>query len=269
MKKAGIILACTVGTYFWGPGNALAWSNPFNPNPTQEDATIVRTSTTACPSDPNAEPADYTVWVYEHAPYFGRCKVLLPGFYPGSANFGIPNDSMSSIKIGAGVRVRLFEHSVYGGAYTVVTSDESYLGNIISWNDVVSSMRVELADRSRYCSDVREGEMALFVDANYNPLNDCVVLPVKTWNGLPRTYSNPAAMGIRNDSISSIKYRSDFNRTGFFWDVNLNNNSAACYTAYPHQDIPSLPSRYGIIIGPNDQISSIGPVANQYVCGRF
>jgi hypothetical protein len=269
MRRVFVALVCSVGTYCCGMGNAFAWANPFNPNPTQEDATIVRTSTTDCPSDPNARPADYTVWVYEHAPYFGRCKVLLPGFYPHSTNFGIPNDSMSSIKIGAGVRARLFEHAEYGGAFMPITSDVSYLGNIFSWNDVVSSMRVELADRSQYCTDVKEGEMALFVDANYSSWNDCVVLPLKTWSGSGRTYNNPAEMGIRNDSISSVMYRSDFNRTGFFWDVNLNHNNAACYTPYPYQYIPSLPSRYGQIIGPNDQISSIGPVANQYVCGRF
>jgi len=267
MKKTLVVMTCLVGTLGWGLGDARAWSPPTSPVPTQEDATIVRTATADCSTDPDGKPDPYTVWVYKDAPFGGQCKILLPGFYPGSANFGIGNDSMSAIKIGAGVRARLFEHSGYRGASIAVTSDVSYLGNIPTWNDVVSSLRVELADRKQNCSDVRSGEMALFVHASYQ--GDCVVLPVKTWTGLPRTYANSDAMGIANDSISSIMYRSDFNRMAFFWDANLDPNHAACYTAYPNQYISALPSSYGQIIGPNDQISSIGPVANQYDCGRF
>lgn len=266
MKKTLVLMTSLVGVLGWGLGDARAWSPPTSPVPTQEDATIVRTAAADCSSDPDGKPDAYTVWVYKDAPFKGQCKILLPGFYPHPNNLGIGNDSMSAIKLGAGVRARLFEHAGYRGASIPVTTEVSYLGNI-GWNDAVSSLRVELSNRSQTCSDVKSGEMALFVDAYYR--GDCVVLPVKIWSGLPRTYANPEAMGIANDSISSIKYRSDFNRTAFFWDANLDPNNAACYTAYPNQDVAVLPSRYGQIIGPNDQISSIGPVANQYVCGRF
>jgi hypothetical protein len=266
MKKTLVVLVCAVGAYCCGIGNALAWSNPLDPNaPTQEDATIVRTPTADCPTGETSQPADYEVWVYEHADFQGRCKKLLLGFYPSKDNFGLDNDSMSSIKVGAKVRARLFEHVEYGGIYMEAPTSKNLGG--YGWNDFASSLRVEFKNRNFNCSDVKDGEMALFVDANY--LGDCVVLPVKSWTGLARTYKNPAAMGIRNDGISSLIYRSNFNRTGFFWDVNLNSNSSACYTPYTYQYLPSLPSSYGIIVGPNDQISSIGPTANQYVCGRF
>ncbi|GEM_PF-2662998 len=267
MKKTLVVMTCLMGSLGWGLGDARAWSPPTSPVPTQEDATLVRNALADCSTDADGKPDAYTVWVYRDAPFQGTCKILLPGFYPSSSHFGIGNDAMSSIRIGAGVRARLFEHGGYGGASITVTSDTAYLGNFPSWNDVVSSMRVELANRSQSCSDVRSGEMALFQHAYYQ--GDCVVLPVKTWSGLPRTYADPGAMGIANDSISSLKYRSDFNRTAFFWDANLDPNHAACYTAYPNTDVAALPARYGQIIGPNDQISSVGPVADPYVCGRF
>jgi hypothetical protein len=236
--------------------------------PTQEDATTVRTATTSCYNDPDGIPDDYTVWVYEHDSYRGTCRILLPGFYPSSSNIGIPNDSMSSIRIGAGVRARLFEHTGYKGAYWVITGHVSYLGSIFLWNDLASSMRVELADRAQNCRDVRDGEMALFVDSWY--MGDCVVLPVQTWFGYAITYPNASAMGIGNDSISSLMYRSQFSAEGFFWHVNRDYVNGACYKALPNQDIGDLPRNYGAIIGPHDQISSIGPIDSPWwACALF
>jgi hypothetical protein len=268
MKRTFVLSACALSAYCWGLGDAIAWINPYSSVPSQEDATVVRSSPPDCSTDPDGIPDPYTVWVYADAPFRGRCKILLPGLYPSAGYFWLGNDTMSAIKIGAGARARLFEHDGYGGAWVTITSDQSSLANVSNgWNDVVSSMRVELANRKANCSDVGSREMALFRDANYQ--NDCVVLPVMTWTGYPITYSTPEKMGIANDSISSIKYRST-NITGFYFDANLSTTHGAFYCAYPPtQDIPVLAAKYGVIIGPNDQFSSIGPVANRYQCGQF
>jgi hypothetical protein len=66
----------------------------------------------------------------------------------------------------------------------------------------------------------------VFRDANYQ--NDCMVLPAMDYLRNPKTYNNPAQMGIPNDSISSIKYRGSYPAmTRFYWDVNLGNGSSS------------------------------------------
>jgi len=265
MKRTIVFFACALGAYCLELGDTFAWSNPFLSVPTQDDVAIVRTPAGDCSANPNGTPDPYTVWVYQDAPYSGACKILLPGLYPTAGNFGLGNDSMSAIKIGSGVRARIFEDVEYKAAWVTVTSSTSYLGDVCcGWNDTVSSMRVELSNRASNCADVGDREMAVFRDANYQ--NDCMVLPVMDYLRNPKTYNNPAQMGIPNDSISSIKYRGSYPAmTRFYWDVNLGNGSSS-FCLGSAQDIPSLPSRYGIIIGPNDQISSIGPYYDRNTC---
>lgn len=79
-----------------------------------------------------------TVKVSFYVDGFGSQGVDLgPGKYD-TAQLGIPNDSLSSIRIPAGRTVQIFEDSGFSGKSQTYTSDVASLGGTV-WNDVASS----------------------------------------------------------------------------------------------------------------------------------
>lgn len=146
-------------------------------------------------------PSDSEVYIYTEPNFGGTCAALYQGFYPNPANltggFGLPNDSISSIKMGFGLRVRLFEHVVYGGFYQMYSVAQVASLASFGFDNRTTSIRVENNNRSWNCDDLRPGEFALFRDANF--VNDCVVL----YYG--HNYPQPINMGIANDSVSSVR----------------------------------------------------------------
>jgi hypothetical protein len=146
------------------------------------------------------EPAANEVYVYTNGNFGGTCAALYGGFYPnsgtGTGGFGLPNDSISSLKVGSSVRARLFADGIYGGSWFWFGGFGDYAVMPSGWNDVTSSIRVESNDRSTTCNDLQPGEFALFRDANFG--SDCVVLHYS------RYYVTPSDMGIANDSVSSV-----------------------------------------------------------------
>lgn len=145
-----------------------------------------------------SNPSNYEVYIYVDGNFGGACAALNVGFYPNSGTgyggFGLPNDSISSFKVGANVYLRVFSDGGYGGDWGGWPSGN--WGVITAFNDEVSSIRVQDNSRSETCDDLRPEEFALFRDANY--ANDCVVLQYFT------NYPTPATMGIANDSISAV-----------------------------------------------------------------
>jgi hypothetical protein len=157
---------------------------------------IVSGSAAGCARDPLPDE----VIVFRDSAFTGACAILHEGFYPQADNFLIGNDAMTSLKVGSAVRARLFRDAVYAGGWTVYPGG-SVVPGLATWNDVVSSIRVEPARRSQICDDVQQGEIALYSGLNYT--GDCVVLPGDT------SYADSEVMGIANDSIESTKNRSE------------------------------------------------------------
>lgn len=81
--------------------------------------------------------------VYIDANYKGAAVGLDVGSYSVSdlVAKGIPNDSISSLKVPSGYKVTLYEHGDFRGATKVLLGDTSYLGN--DFNDKTSSIKVE------------------------------------------------------------------------------------------------------------------------------
>lgn len=88
-------------------------------------------------------PNSNQVAVYVDANYSGQCVVRDIGVYPNPGAIGLPNDSISSVKVGGNVRLRLYEHDNYQGRTSSLTSNDPNLGDNTIGNDSVSSMRVE------------------------------------------------------------------------------------------------------------------------------
>lgn len=83
------------------------------------------------------------VTIFMHANYDAPCQVLQIGDYYNSGAFNLPNDSISSIKIGYNVQLILCEHHNFGGICETFTVNDSYLGDNSIGNDRVSSIRIE------------------------------------------------------------------------------------------------------------------------------
>lgn len=190
------------------------------------------------------EPGPKEVIVYRDPGFTGRCAVLTPGFYPFAENFLVGNDAITGIKVGKQVRARVFKDPVYSGSWTTF-GPESRSAGVGGFNDKISSIRVEPANRSESCDDLREGEIALYEHPRQQ--GDCVVLP-----GVG-SYPNAENMGIRNDGISSLRNNSGL-RLLTFWHPSFGQQSLP---VEPHTKVDSLPTDGLFTTGINDNISSI------------
>ncbi|MGB9591519.1 MAG: hypothetical protein ACPL1K_03270, partial [Candidatus Kryptoniota bacterium] len=99
--------------------------------------------------------------------YSGQCVVKNVGEYPDPGSIGLPNDSISSIKVGTNVKATLCEHDNFRGVCETFTGDDPDLSNNSIGNDRVSSARVErkcalssVPSNYRYCAD--EGSFCSF-----------------------------------------------------------------------------------------------------------
>lgn len=198
---------------------------------------------TAVPVDCGREPAADEVIVATDENFGGACALLTPGFYPYPANLVVGANAISSIKVGAGVRARGFEGGGYAGSWKIFVPGSR---NAVAYpRDQLDSFRIEPANRSVLCDDLRDGEIALFEDSSFT--GDCVVLPSN------ESYGDVAAMGIENDSISSIRNHSDRTLVTF-WDPGFKRPSLE---VPPHTSKSSLPEGGWFSNGINDDVSSI------------
>ncbi|MEM4204837.1 MAG: hypothetical protein QXS54_12280, partial [Candidatus Methanomethylicaceae archaeon] len=126
------------------------------------------------------------VALFVDANYGGQCVIRGVGGYSTPGAIGLPNDSISSVKIGSNVRAILCEHDNYGGVCETFTGNDSNLGDNSIGNDRVSSVRVESRGSGGGCMPNAD-QVALFVDANYS--GQCVIRGVGG-------YSNPGAIGL-------------------------------------------------------------------------
>lgn len=176
----------------------------------------------------HCDPAATEVAVYVHN-FFGPCVYRPTGDYLNPTEIGLPNDSISSLKVGNGVKATLCRDDGFGGGCETFTADDVELGDNFIGNDQVSSVRI-------HC-DPTPTEVAIYID-NFG--GQCVYKDVGD-------YLNPPSIGLPNDSISSLKVGNGVKATlcrddGFEGD---------CET-FSTDDVDLIDNAIG-----NDQISSI------------
>jgi hypothetical protein len=202
----------------------------------------------------SGDPGPFEVYLYADANYGGSCTDVHYGLYPLPTQFGLPNDSISSVKVGSQMRARIFADAVYAGAFYSLTP-QNYATMPAGWDEQVSSMRIDFNSRSQTCNDLGAGEFAVFRDAG--EASDCVVLQYGV------NYPDDQHMGIANDSISSINPGPAYSRCPsgqngrysviLYTDPNYSGSSARFTSGTAPQDLPTI----------NDAISSIG---SQLIC---
>ncbi|MGQ9555968.1 MAG: peptidoglycan DD-metalloendopeptidase family protein [Anaerolineae bacterium] len=89
------------------------------------------------------EPTGNQVALYVDAGYRGQCVRLGVGEYPNPRAVGLPNDSISSVKVGSEVQALLCKHDNFIECESFQSSDDNLTDNSIG-NDQVSSVRVQL-----------------------------------------------------------------------------------------------------------------------------
>lgn len=114
---------------------------------TGTETEISETSPIAPPKPDNCPgPAENEVIVFEHI--FsdnggGKCVVLKPGEYKNATEIGLENDTMSSIKIGTGVRATICTHDNFGEpCEEFEKTDLDLMDNPTIKNDTASSIKV-------------------------------------------------------------------------------------------------------------------------------
>ena len=138
-------------------------------------------------------PGANQVALYVAGDYGWQCVVKDIGNYPNPDAIGLPNDTISSVRVGDNVKATLCQAANYGGVcQTFVSNDPNLTDNDVG-NDTVSSVKVE----SLPCIP-SANQIALFEAADYDGRWPCVVKGIGS-------YPDPNAIGLSNDSISSIK----------------------------------------------------------------
>jgi WD40 repeat protein/tetratricopeptide (TPR) repeat protein len=91
----------------------------------------------------SCNPSADQVALFVDANYGGQCVVKGIGQYSNPSAIGLPNDSVSSIRVGSNIQATLYEHDDYQGLYETFTSGDVDLRNNITGDNMVSSVKVQ------------------------------------------------------------------------------------------------------------------------------
>jgi hypothetical protein len=75
------------------------------------------------------EPGQNQVSFYKDANFSGSCVVKTFGDYPNSGAIGLPNDSISSVRVGTGAQVVVCKDNDFQGDCILLTNDVSFLND--------------------------------------------------------------------------------------------------------------------------------------------
>jgi hypothetical protein len=97
---------------------------------------------TAPPPTPTCNPGVNQIAVFTSTNYRGRCAIRNIGNYASAASFGLPNDSLSSIKVGRNVRALVCRDVNFRGSCYSINGNEPDLNRRQIRQNQASSIRV-------------------------------------------------------------------------------------------------------------------------------
>lgn len=199
---------------------------------------------------PPCFPGPQQAAVYADANFAGLCRLLPVGDFPTGTSTGLPNDSISSVRVGPGTEIHLCEDEFYSGTCSLLTSDTPFLGNTAVGNDRITSARVRRQGEA-LCS-TGDAQVTLFGDWRFS--GPCSTLSIGE-------FPTATSTGLANDSISSFRLGQNVEVV-----VCEHENFGGACQAFT-RDIPDM---NGQAVG-NDKITSIKvrprrPVPQAVVC---
>jgi hypothetical protein len=142
---------------------------------------------------PGAVPGPDEAVFFTDANFQGTCQIKKSGEYRTSSEIGLPNDSISSFRVGGNVQVILCRDIDFLGYCLIRAEDENFFNPLGVGNDEISSLKVQ--PRGTLECPPASDQAAFFMHPR--TLAPCTV------KGVGR-YSTLGAIGLPNDSISSI-----------------------------------------------------------------
>lgn len=143
---------------------------------------------------PPCFPGPQQVGVYVDDNFSGTCRLLPVGDFPTATLIGLPNDSISSIRVGPGTEIHLCENEFYGGRCTLLTSDSVFLENTTVGNDSITSARVRVQGQA--LCPTGDSQATFFSDWHFS--GPCSSLDIGQ-------FPTATSTGLANDSISSFQ----------------------------------------------------------------
>jgi|GEM_PF-2166336 len=162
---------------------------------TYGDSNVGGQSTSNPPSSGGCTPGQYQAAVFQDPNYGGPCVIKGIGTYADPTAIGLPNDSISSVKVGSGSLVTLCDNAGINSPCEWFTADDPDLSNNSLNTNTVSSMKVEGGQATTNCVP-SDTQVAFFVDQNFQ--GSCTVRDVGK-------YDNAGALGLPDNTISSVK----------------------------------------------------------------
>ena len=145
-------------------------------------------------------PNNNQIALFEHINYGGQCVLKDVGNYRNALEIGLPDNIVSSVKVGARLRLVLYRDNDFGGVTgTYLANDNSFGGDPIG-NDTVSSMRVDVKMSPTAKCKPKPNQVALFEHVNYG--GRCVLKEIGE-------YPNDLAVGLPENLVTSIKVGAD------------------------------------------------------------
>jgi hypothetical protein len=142
--------------------------------------------------DRSCSPDADSVAFYVDANFEGNCTRFGRGDFRNYTDFGLPDNSISSIEVGANVQVVLCKDKVWGDDCLRFTGEVSDLGPTRVGNSI-SSGRIEV--RGEVECPPGDNQVTLYQHAGF--LQPCHTFDIGNYN-------NPAAMQFPNDAASSV-----------------------------------------------------------------
>lgn len=186
-------------------------------------------------------PAPDEVWVFQDFDFRGPWNVLTVGNYISSGQFGLPDNSISSVMVGSKVRTYLCTDEGLNGVCGMFDSHVPFhhpnLSNNVTGDNTISSIRVEL--ESNTCT-TGPNEVTVFMHADFKA--PCKTLQVGD-------YSNSTEFDLPDNGVSSIRVGSNVQA----YLCQNNNLTGTCETInYTDNYLGDNANGIG-----NDQLSSI------------
>ena len=218
---------------YWGVRTA----NPLSPNWSVRHFRIE-------PSTPSCSPGSSQVSLYVDANYGGQCVTKDIGNYSNPSAIGLPNDSISSIRVGGSVQAVLCGNDDYGGTCETFTGDDSNLSDNSIGDNQVSSAQVQIRSGTT--------ETRLYDNTNYGGSSAYVtstgLYSAGSFNDMAESITMPNGWSVRlfqNDDYYGPQVCIQGNDSNL-WDNYYNNgnvaaNSATWLEVYSQSTCPAMP----------------------------